>query len=527
MKNTFYVLLILCFLQACASVSSPTGGAKDIEPPKVLSTFPDSAQTNFDGKSVSLTLDEYFTLNNIQKELIISPPVQTPPKIKVYKKKLIIQFQDTLKPNTTYSLNFGEGIKDLNESNTLKNYSLVFSTGSEIDSLSQSGQIIDAQTLEPLKDIKVFLYKTRADSNLIKNQPYYVSRTDENGNFQFAHISDDSFRIYALEDINNNFRMEKDERIAFRSELIYPDSNNLELRLASNTFKDTLKLIRSSVSKKGFMLMLFNQSISQFKESHSIQHNLSNQGKMTRSYTRINKDSFILYLPASTNELDSFNVELKLGTFSFNETIQIQKFSVPKLSVSTLSQFAPNKNVVLHTNNTIIKFNSDFLELYADSIPVENFELQKLTDHQIGIESSFQPAKEYLLVIKKGAFTDLHNQENKTDTLRFKSLSAEETGSVSCNIVLPDNDSNYYVVELLKGDKVIDTQSVNRSGTLSYSYLLPGKYGLRAFHDQNKNQEYDQHDMLGGVQAEKYYNYLKIIEVRPNWEVKDLLFIIE
>jgi hypothetical protein len=207
----------LLAVYGCAQQGSPTGGPKDEDPPVVLQTTPVNYSTNFNTKKITITFDEYLDMGNFTQELVVSPPMEEKPEVRLRNKMLIIEFEEQLKEDVTYTFNFGEGIKDLNEKNVLLNYEFVFSTGDYLDSLSVKGTLRNAFDLTlPETPVNVMLYTEMQDSIPLKKIPYYVGRADKEGNFAVNNLKAGIYKIFVLKDGNNNFLFDMpDEQIAF------------------------------------------------------------------------------------------------------------------------------------------------------------------------------------------------------------------------------------------------------------------------------------------------------------------------
>ncbi|MCF8352627.1 MAG: Ig-like domain-containing protein [Bacteroidales bacterium] len=218
-RPIFYWLIFAGMLMCagCAQQGAPTGGPVDEEPPVVLKTSPQNYSTNFEGGKISITFDEYLDMANFTQELVVSPPMEEKPVIKLKNKTLLIEFEEKLKEDVTYTFNFGEGIKDLNEKNVLLNYEYVFATGDLLDSLSVKGTLKNAFDLTvPESPINVMLYHSLEDSLPMTEIPYYVGRTDSEGNFAVNNLRAGVYKLFVLKDGNNNFLFDlPNEEIAF------------------------------------------------------------------------------------------------------------------------------------------------------------------------------------------------------------------------------------------------------------------------------------------------------------------------
>ena len=206
---------------SCANIVSPTGGPKDITPPVILKSNPANFSYSVNPKLIKIDFDEFIVLKDIASQVIISPFVKNSPEIKTKGKSIIIDIKDTLKPDFTYSITFGNSITDNNEGNILKNYRYVFSTGNAIDTLVVKGIIKNALSLKAEKNIYCFLYNNIYDSVPYKETPTYITQTNETGEFLFTNIKSGSYKIFALNDLNTNFLFDQpNEQIGFIDSLI-------------------------------------------------------------------------------------------------------------------------------------------------------------------------------------------------------------------------------------------------------------------------------------------------------------------
>ena len=225
-KNLCIIALAAALISGgCAKMGSLTGGPKDEDPPLVIESKPDNYSIRFDGKKIEITFDEFITLNNINQELIVSPPLKEKPDVRLKGKSLLIELNNELKDSTTYTLNFGQAIKDNNEGNLLANYEFVFSTGDFLDSLSVGGSLKNAFDMSNVKDpTSIMLYTDLDDSIVHKDIPVYIGKTDKEGNFRINNLRSGKYKIFALQDVNNNFLFDlPNEAIAFADSFLNVD----------------------------------------------------------------------------------------------------------------------------------------------------------------------------------------------------------------------------------------------------------------------------------------------------------------
>jgi hypothetical protein len=260
-----FLLQSILFMSSCAQVVMPSGGKTDTVPPHVRKSVPENGSANFNSKRVEIQFDEFIQLKDLNSQLLISPPMEKQPDVKVKNKTLSIEFQEPLKPNTTYNLNFGSAIADIHESKAAVNFRYVFSTGAFVDSLSVSGTVRNAHTGNPEKAVFVMLYDNAADSTPYLHVPAYFGRTDVNGFYRINNIRAATYRVVALQDANNNYLVNTDEQIGFRTEpLVLQRNDTVNLRL----FKEETarqRIRKAYQAGYGKILLAFNKRVEGLK----------------------------------------------------------------------------------------------------------------------------------------------------------------------------------------------------------------------------------------------------------------------
>ena len=220
----FYLFAFLLFI-ACARMGQPDGGWYDDDPPRVIGASPEDKATNVKSKKITIYFDEFIKLEDATNKVIVSPPQLETPEIKAAGKKIIVELLDSLKENTTYTIDFSDAISDNNEGNPMGNYTYSFSTGERIDTFEMSGYVLDASNLEPIKGIAVGLYNDLADSAFKTKPMMRISRTDGSGHFVVKGVAPGTYRAYALQDADGDFRFtQKGEMIAFSHDTFEPSS---------------------------------------------------------------------------------------------------------------------------------------------------------------------------------------------------------------------------------------------------------------------------------------------------------------
>ena len=215
-------MALAMLLAACASIGSPEGGPRDYTPPQVLKTSPAPNAVNFKGNKVEITFDEIVNLKDQQKKVVVSPAPKTQPLIRSVGKKLTIEFRDELEESTTYVIDFSNAIEDNNEGNQMDGYSFAFSTGDVIDTLAVSGIVLRANDLEPMQHVLVGLHSNLDDTAFTCLPLERVSRTNDLGKFTIRNLKAGSYHVFAINDVDGDYRMARTEDIAFLDTLVVP-----------------------------------------------------------------------------------------------------------------------------------------------------------------------------------------------------------------------------------------------------------------------------------------------------------------
>ncbi len=239
-----FMVWLSFFGSGCAQIGFPTGGIKDSLPPVLVKATPLIGSKNVSANRISLEFDEYIDVTDITNNLLVSPLQNKTPTIIINPKSITFKFRDTLLPNTTYNINFGDAIKDINENNILKNFSYVFSTGNRIDSLSLAGTVVMAETGLADSTLQVLLYRNTADSAVQKKRPDYIARLNGEGKFSFKNLPSDNFKLYALKDGDGSKNYNgKTEIFAFTNEIVNPsaEENNTILYAYAEQNKEEAK----------------------------------------------------------------------------------------------------------------------------------------------------------------------------------------------------------------------------------------------------------------------------------------------
>jgi hypothetical protein len=366
--------MLLILLAACAQPFAPTGGPQDTEPPVILRSEPENGSVNFDSKEIRIWFDEFIQLRGLSQQFLSSPPFNKTPETRLRGKSLIIKLEEELRPNTTYTLFFGDAIADFTEGNPISNFRYVFSTGPVLDSMKITGKVMNAYSLKPEKQVFVMLYDIYEDSIPYKERPYYISRTDDNGLFTFTNLRDIPYKVFALRDVNANLIYDQpNEEIGFIDSLVHPFAP-----------------VRTKEMAQSDSLMFYpeNDEIPLFDENHEHHHDSLRPDEedlpdLMELKTREDSLVQIEKVPSLTillfNEVDSTQRIEKAEYLHPNRLNFVFRYPVKNLVIHPLppldflwkmEEFTPNRDTLIYW---LLEIDSDsiFLEISADNLKAD------------------------------------------------------------------------------------------------------------------------------------------------------------
>ncbi len=533
----FTLLFLYVFiLSRCANQVAPTGGSKDITPPKVIKASPENMSTMFNSSDIVLTFDEYVTLNDANSQIYISPFPGKKPDYKVKNKHLFIRFRDSLQQNTTYTIYFGNAIRDLNEGNIMQNYSYVFSTGRNIDSLSVKGIVNRVTDNSPVDGAIVALYFSTNDSVIYKQRPDYYTRSNKEGQFVIRNIKAHQYRIIAFEDVNQDLKYNDDETIAFSDSLcnVRDTTTVIPLRLFKPQ-RITNKLYSAKSSGYGKMTLAFANPVIDLgikflntKETPWLITNNVALDSCTVYFNPTIKDS-LRFIATTNDSKDTLTVLFKSA-------------GVKNISKDTLSPFNSNPlatNLTQEKQKTILYFGQilrisavgvidsiyipqlTLLNAGSKSIPASlSLKYNAVTHEQyLEVSADLSSDNQYKLLIPQYAWKYKNGQWNDSTHISFYYTDIEATGNLAL-IVFGTGMNQNYILELSnsKGE-ITYSATFDEDKRFTVKNLPPGKYKIRAIADANWNGYFDTGDYHAKRQPEAIIVFPNEITVRANWDM--------
>ena len=566
------VILSAILLIRCANVVTPSGGPKDSKAPVVHEAAPENNSTNFHGRSIHLTFDEFVTLNNPTNNVIISPPMDKKPTYRTSGKTLIIRFEEPLKPNTTYSINFGDAIKDLHEGNVFLGYVYNFSTGENIDSLSLKGKITSASTLTPSEGFIVGLYSDDNDTLTLDSLPYfvkpnYITTTDKKGNFEFSGLSDKEYLIFALKDNNSNLIFDlPNEEIAFYQKLVRPYyiENQIVKKAKTDTLQNDSTAVKDSVMEikktdypvyelysfvqEDSVQKLFKKELAEARllrfvfrypaqkvsitalealpDTFNIMQAYSVRKDTVLWYCTPNRDSLWISINDGVNISDTTHYSLKPRESTSRWKRKKEEKEAKRLDVKNnlkAGKLKPEQQLTLSFNDPIVEIRLPDTMLLIENkdtiYNVLNFEKADEYGLKYNITNNFKPENKYQIIIPDSVFFGARGFTNDTVKLSFSVREESAFGNIYITVEKPAGVPQVIVELTTDNGKTIDKQIITKTQEVSFEYLEPGKYKLKATLDLDANGEWSPGNFGRHLQPEKIVFYNKTLEVRANWDI--------
>lgn len=528
--SSHYILLlvVILLLSACASMKSPQGGPKDTTPPKILKIEPKNFTTNFKAQKIVIDFDEYFKLQNQFKEFSISPELEKAPDLKVKQKKLEITLTDSLEKNTTYTVNFGNSIVDINENNILKNVTYAFSTGPKLDSLSINGKVTNSLTGQAEKDVLVFIFPLQRDTLFGKKRPSIFTYTDSSGNYSLKNLRKDTYKIYALkEQGGDKLYQQTTDEIGFIKDSIVLDKNLTDINL--KVFKEKqaeLRVLDKKINSDGSILVTLNKPLKKPEITVLEPKNLDNTKKYIFNQTN---DSVKIWL----NDLsfDSVKFTLKDGEKNLKNIMlsrgkkDTYTRNITAADNTKIGKLNPYKPYILTFNFPIIAADKSKIILLEDSVSKTNFELIKDSTNflKYTIKYPWRNKRKYNIKFEANALSSIFETKNKEFTTSMELESTEAYGSLILKVEVPDSTKNY-VIQLLNEQKtVLKSNPTHKNTNIHYPNYPAGKYFVRVVYDTNKNDEWDTGNLKLGLQPENIWQADKELSLRANWDREETL----
>jgi uncharacterized protein (DUF2141 family) len=533
LKRIPVVFLFAIILYGCAKFVPPTGGDRDITPPKLIKSTPVDKQLNFKERQIRLLFDELVDSKNLKQELIITPEQKGRYKVRNRGEEVELEFEEGFEENTTYTLSFGAGIKDINEQNKADNLKLVFSTGSELDSLKVGGSVTNLFTKEGVLGATIGLYKMSSPDTLplINRKPDYFIKSDSSGNFQLENLKSDNYRILSFTDKNGNQKFDnKKEMFGFIQDTIKLNENKAGLSLELFPYDTIPPKYKRFIQKEKTYALKFDESLYKvevgFEEkSDSIPYIIiEDEVRFFKMGTP--KDSVMISLILSDSLLN--NDTLK-HTITFREEDQRSKQSneILKISVTPTNSSSTTQNepYIFSFDYPLIQIDSNKISVSDDTLNTVRYKARFVDSSKTRVEVSLleRITKSVVLKADKGAFINILSDSSTAFTLKNPLLNKSELGLIAGNIEIRDSVQAQYIIQLLNAtNNKIERVLISQDGKFTFENIRPEEYTLQAIVDSNSNGVWDTANFGKGTPPERVINLKEPIRVKANFEFRDI-----
>lgn len=537
---TYAVIVVLA---SCANEGAPSGGKKDVAPPKIKYANPDNKTLNFRANKIKIRFNEFIVQTLNPQEIVVSPPMDKAPKMIVEGKNLYISLKGKLKENTTYTINFGDAVKDINENNVYKNLTYVFATGPVLDTAGLSGTVSNIADKD-LDNIIIGLYPIDSIDGILRSKPYYFAKTDKSGSFAINNIHPGKYWVYALRDQNLNYIYDQpNELIGFKDSVIeLTDSSKLRFNLTVFESKNhNPKLIDAVAMAPGKVLISYNAPIFNLKLNTDLYAPTDfvelypSKDTLIYWYSNTYIKKAVFALVANDSLTDSTRVDLKY--MSKDSTNNIQKYALyienqqikadsnSKTPVVQNSQ-SPFKPLILNLSRPVDSINeSKSLVIVNDSTKKRDnisFSLDPKTKRTLSIATPQLEGMPHTLIIPDSTFRDIWGWWNRSMTYKWTADTKDNYGNIILSLKF-ENPEKYYIFRILDADnKAIETFYYvgNKEKKLTLKNVKAGIYHLQVVEDTNKNGEWDSGDFIFKTQPEQINNYKETYELKGNWDLE-------
>ena len=524
----FIMLLSLSMFQRCAQTASPPGGKKDTLAPKILTSTPINKSKNYSGKKVELDFNEYIGVRNLNQELLITPNVGTY-ETRIRPMGITLIMDSTLKQNTTYTFNFRNAIEDMSERNIGKNIKLVFSTGSDIDSLQISGQVRHLETNKKLESVLVGLYPYTDTLRIDKAKPYYFTKTDTSGIYQIENVAAGKYYMAAFADINNNLIYNSNKELVDFITQDFIDLNKSQtqdFRIALQN-QDPIKINKTTSTAKTVLYELSRGVKTLEIHPKTLAYQVENNRNLRFYVGNVEHQDTVRISATVTDSLNRVStLALKL---KFREPNKKEKIVNNPLRIEVIP---PSNQLLSPSDSIIIKFPKPIAYVNTKSIsfisgpdeeiqlPDEAFSWNSYVN-ELSIEKGYLPLRQkFDLKFAKHAFVSVEKDSSQVFTQGFEFQDLENYGSISGGINLKDGK---FIFQLIKSENKSLAYQQKSSNSFNFPYVEPGLYELRAIEDRNGNGVWDLGNFKTKEKPESIYFFPTKIKLKANFQITDLL----
>lgn len=581
----FAAIVAMLSTVSCANIGNPTGGPRDEEPPRFVSSNPAPGSLNVDREKITLTFDELINVKDAFSKVVVSPTSRSVPRISSQGRRVTIEF-DSLVPNTTYTVDFADAIEDNNEANKLQGFAYTFSTGPVLDSLRISGRVLAARNLEPQQSMIVGVHQNLADSAFTSIRLLRVAKTDDRGRFTIRGLAPGKYRLFALGDKDNDYIYSSpEEDMAFYDFIIEPSSREaVALDSLYNPLTGTLDTVterlRTVFLPNDVVLRSFN---SELRQQYMVSYDRLDS---TRVFIKFNAradtlprlsvlgypdlpfpgvpeasrklDSLVWWLPPRLVEQDSLQIAVSYVRSDQNlvktPVTDTLDFFTRKLVPTKKPKKKDNKRISAADSIAALTFDFKVTsptshEIYQpvsfeSPVPLELFDSTAVHLSML-VDTIYQPVAARFNISRPDSLQPRRltldypwdygmKYRMEIDTLAATDIYGKVSRPLTYDFTVK-GEGDYCsllfhitgigempaFVELLNSSDAVQRTAAVKSGDAYFPFLAPGRYYARIVIDENGNGEYDTGNYMSGLQPELAYYYPKAINIKKNWDKEE------
>ena len=568
----FIGLLLFLFFYSCASQGVPEGGPFDDSPPRILKSVPADGATRFEGRRIELIFDEFVSIEKPSEKVIITPPQKTMPVIRAIGKKITVELKDTLIPNTTYTIDFTDGIVDNNEKNPLEGFTFAFATGDVIDSLMMSGWLLNAENLEPMPNVIAGIHSNLEDSAFTSLPFLRTTMTSDRGKFSIRNIAPGTYRLYALKDMNRNYKFDqKTEDIAFHDSLIVPSFEpavRMDTVWLDSLTVDAIKEVHyTRFTPDDLILFLFNEN---FRTQYLSKIERPARNQLALHFNSADSLPPNIYLMEEDSIEDiredwyipEFSPDKKDIIYWITDSLLYQRETIRLeanyWATDTLFNLAPVTDTLRFTwkaapppkkkdkkekgaatvdflkidfslkgdvnifdtlsvtfSEPVVEFDPKLFRIKqkVDTLWEDrNFPMVRdtLNPRIFYINNDWSYQQEFQIIIDSASIFSIYGKWNDSTSVKFRFKAQEEYVNIYMKVF--GGEGAGFGELLNSSDKPVRTSALH-DGELVFEDLNPGKYFLRYIEDLNGNRRWDTGNFAARLQPERVYYYPKAIDL--------------
>ncbi|PCJ81713.1 MAG: hypothetical protein COA49_04175 [Bacteroidetes bacterium] len=510
--------LAMMILLSCAQVGTPSGGAYDVDPPKIISIYPELGATGVsinEGGTIIVTFDEYVKVRDLNTQLLVSPPLLKPVEWSMRGKTVTFTWTENLKENTTYVFQFGDAIIDVREGNPAENFLHAFSTGTVLDTLSLKGTVQDVFTSEAKSDVRIFMYEESVSIDSISDsflhiKPKFVTTTNSLGEFDLEYLPRGNYRIIAVSDDDRDYAWSGGEALGILQDVVEisgADSISSPIRLQETPPSPLKYFVKQSIDSLGLIEIELSSELEKGDTLYVGERRSFIDGTTlwvwSEKEREISDEEFIIWSGADT---------LNLSEVGYVATKSVEVISAPEgqqISTTLASIKFSRPIYKLHEN----LFELSRLDTIAESIEIDSIWVDQTSPFSIQLKGNFGRGEVLSLLLLPGSVEGQGGVVFKDSTeIKWSTFHKNELGELKVII-----DRTGWLELISPNGEVVRKEKLNKGESVYFKNITPGSYELKWTGDENENGYWDEVDLKKWQAPEEAILMPSKIKIKADW----------